>query len=220
MYFAQMAIGKEKWEEFSANMYLLHQAVMELFINNPDPGRVLFRAEARGSGGIVLVQSLAKPEPTNLKLGLEPMGLPKYVSLAAAFQAGNLYKFRLLASPAMRPAKADPGCGRNRKGLYQQEDQLAWLARKGKLGGFSLTRHPQEEEWLGFDDEVPTVMLTPIGKLKGTKGTKDEGEITINAVRFDGILKVDDPKEFYKTIAGGIGPGKGFGMGMLSLKRI
>ena len=220
MYFTQMAIGKEKWGEFSENMYLLHQAVMELFVNNLDPGRVLFRAEARGRGGMVLVQSLAKPEPTNLKLGLEPMGLPKYVSLSEAFQAGNLYKFRLVASPAMRPAKAAPSGGRNRKGLYQQEDQLSWLARKGKLGGFSLIRHPQEEEWLGFNDDTPTVMITPGGKLKGTKGAKGVGDITIHAVQFDGILKVDNPKEFYKTLAGGVGPGKGFGMGLLSLKRI
>jgi CRISPR system Cascade subunit CasE len=39
------------------------------------------------------------------------------------------------------------------------------------------------------------------------------------AVTFDGLLRVTDPEALLAALAGGIGSGKGFGFGLLSLAR-
>jgi CRISPR system Cascade subunit CasE len=38
-------------------------------------------------------------------------------------------------------------------------------------------------------------------------------------IQFDGLLKVDDPVLLAKAVQAGIGSGKGFGFGLLSLAR-
>jgi CRISPR-associated protein Cas6/Cse3/CasE subtype I-E len=42
-------------------------------------------------------------------------------------------------------------------------------------------------------------------------------ELAFIAVQFDGLLEVEDPERFMAAIHQGIGPGKGFGFGLLSL---
>lgn len=217
MYFAQYKAGKTAWESFSGDIYRLHQAVMELFSQHNNPGRVLYRSETAGSEAIILVQSQSKPRAENLTLGLEPMGLPKEIDLAKAFHKGTQYKFRLVAVPAMRPSKPHTDGSRNRKPYYKQEEQLLWLIRKGEKNGFSLISQEPQQAWLGFDEaDLSQVIITPIGERKGKK---EETTITIHAVRFDGFLQVEDPVLFYQAVKNGIGAAKGFGMGLLSLKK-
>ena len=217
MYFAQYKAEKTAWESFSGDIYRLHQAVMELFSQNHSPGRVLYRAESAGNEAIVLVQSQSKPRAENLTMGLKPVGVTKEVDIANAFQKGTQYKFRLMAAPAMRPSKSNTDGTRNRKPFYKQEEQKQWLVRKGERNGFSLISREPQQEWLGFDDtDLSQVTITPIGKKKGKK---EEKTITIYAVQFDGYLQVEDPGLFYQAVKNGIGAAKGFGMGLLSLKK-
>ncbi|MEW6230411.1 MAG: type I-E CRISPR-associated protein Cas6/Cse3/CasE, partial [Bacillota bacterium] len=39
----------------------------------------------------------------------------------------------------------------------------------------------------------------------------------LRSVRYDGVLRVKDPTLFKKALFGGIGPGKAFGFGLLSV---
>ena len=217
MYFTQYKAEKIAWASFSEDIYLLHQAVMELYSQHNDPGRVLYRAEAAANEAVVLVQSQRKPSAENLTLGLKPMGVTKEIDLANAFQKGAQYKFRLVAAPAMRPVKPNADGTRNRKPYYKQEEQMQWLIRKSEKGGFSLISQEPQQEWLGFDEaDLSQVTITPIGKKEGKKEGKT---ITIYAVQFDGYLQVEDPALFYQAVKSGIGAAKGFGMGLLSLKK-
>ncbi len=43
--------------------------------------------------------------------------------------------------------------------------------------------------------------------------------VELRIVQFDGLLEVTDPARFGESLLGGIGSGKGFGCGMLSLAR-
>ena len=217
MYFAQYKAEKTAWETFSEDIYRLHQAVMELYSQQNNPGRVLYRAEAAADEAVVLVQSQSKPSAENITLGLKPMGVTKEIDLANAFPKGAQYKFRLVAAPAMRPSKPNTDGTRNRKPYYKQEEQMQWLIRKSEKSGFSLISQEPQQEWLGFDEtDLSQVTITPIGNKKGKKEGKT---ITIYAVQFDGYLRVDDPELFYQAVKNGIGTAKGFGMGLLSLKK-
>ncbi len=138
-------------------------------------------------------------------------------------QCGHILSFRLRTNPAKRIAKeCDPLKGK-RVELRREDEQIAWLFRKGREmgkdipGGFDLLtkklRDGQGKEFL-----VPRVHVSPEGKYTGRKKDASGGHsITHFAVRFDGLLRVTDPDAFRQTLVRGIGSGKAFGFGLLSI---
>jgi CRISPR system Cascade subunit CasE len=44
-------------------------------------------------------------------------------------------------------------------------------------------------------------------------------EVSYKSVRYDGIVRIDDPIKAMQALIGGIGPAKGFGFGLLSLAK-
>ena len=89
------------------------------------------------------------------------------------------------------------------KRLPVPSDQYVdWLTRRGASAGFSL--------------DTDTLALQP-----GYIAVQKPGQQPIrhHAVRFDGTLHVHDPDAFRAALASGIGPGKGFGFGLLSIAR-
>ena len=44
--------------------------------------------------------------------------------------------------------------------------------------------------------------------------------ICFSTLDFSGLLTVADPEKFLSTLYGGIGPAKGFGCGLLLIKRV
>ena len=84
-------------------------------------------------------------------------------------------------------------------GLYREEEQIAWLQRKGEGGGFRVraVRTGAQDTVGGWD--------------------KERHKLTLLAVQFDGLLQVIDPARLRRTVRQGIGSGKGLGFGLLSL---
>ena len=118
-------------------------------------------------------------------------------ALIQSVVVGRAYSFRLRANPTKR--RSDTG---KRVGLYQEEEQVEWLRRKAKHGGFRIIR----------------LNVAPEGVLKGRKydGRKRHA-LRHHSVRFDGLLVVTAEEEFRSTIVRGIGSGKAYGFGLLSL---
>ena len=75
---------------------------------------------------------------------------------------------------------------------------MAWLRRKGEEGGFQL---------------VQTIPV-PEDFIIGSTGRK---KMTFYSVKFDGVIRVQDPDVFIRTVENGIGSAKGFGFGLLSI---
>lgn len=119
---------------------------------------------------------------------------------------GAVFSFRLRANPSRKiDTKTGPD-GRRRHGrrveLVREEDQLAWLTRKGREGGFELL----------------AVRVTGLGKEKGKKPGPPGSSLTVAGVLFEGLLRVTDPQKFlHHSLTRGLGPGKAYGMGLLSL---
>ena len=92
-----------------------------------------------------------------------------------------------------------------------------WLLRKADDGGFTIpgewvaAKHPETGEPI----QLPNfrVDAIPEGKIRGVK----EKDSALIAVRFEGVLTVTDPARFRETVFTGIGSGKGFGFGLLSV---
>ncbi len=190
------------------NPYELHRTVMAAFGDGcrGDGERVLYRLDpVRGAAvSVLLVQSLTEPDwaflaaPEARGYLAEGWGEnPAVKGFVPRFSEGQVLAFRLRANPTVRRKG-------KRLGLYREEEQLAWLRRKGEEAGFVplSVRVIQEDALRGSLEREGTVH-----RLK------------LASVRFDGYLQVVDAARLAGAIAQGIGAGKGFGFGLLSLAR-
>ncbi len=187
-----------------ADPYQLHRTLMSAFPSSLPAGeRVLFRVEQQRKIPYlsILVQSSTLPDWNGLNerayLLLPASVKPFHVHPAI----GQAFRFRLLANPTKRLRGNDKTDG-PRVGLLRQEDQIAWLERKAGQNGFRVL-------------EVQTIKTLHPDAVKRENGKTHH--IHSEAVRFDGFLQVTEPEPFLMGLTCGIGSGKGFGFGLLSL---
>lgn len=196
--------------------YELHRTLAHAFetqegIDYRQHHGVLFRLESTAySSGLptVLVQSLSKPNwselPETYLLNAPDSALK---SVSPSFAIGQSFAFRLVANPTKKESRTGQAQGR-RIALLDEADgdeqtpARSWLQRKGEQHGFRVIYAVSEAFWLRFDRH---------GVIAN--------QIPIYGVRFDGLLQVTDPDLLRTAITNGIGPGKAFGFGLLSLAR-
>lgn len=184
-----------------ADAYQMHRTLSRVFA--PDeaspPKRFLWRLEtAPGPGtagaATVLIQSV---QPGNWA-GIEHLegyrlAGQKSVALDALLQSGRHYAFRLLANPTVtRDGK--------RYGLVGEEAQRAWLGRQADSNGFAL----QE------------CVVTGAARL-AVKQPRSGHRITVDTVRFDGVLTTEDVSKVRDALIQGLGHAKALGLGLLSI---
>lgn len=185
------------------NAYDMHRTLVRGFVQDersPVP-RFLWRLEANQTGDapVVLIQSTQAPDwsflsalPGYLLGGNEPV--TKSFDLSTFVQPEERYRFRLLANPTVtRQGK--------RYGLVGEEAQLAWLQRQGERHGFAL-----EASMVSHTDSI--------------RGRKAGARVSLLQVQFDGVLRVADQAALLGAVTAGIGHGKAFGCGLLSLARL
>lgn len=195
---------------------------------------VLFRPEVddRLRRVAVLVQSYTEPDWSSLeRLGgylLGDLSSPGWEckDLTRSLQtiaAGQVLAFRLRANPTKRVGRDEDPLKGKRVELQREQEQLDWLAakghggREGVPGGFELLMTSAEEQ-NGDEVLVPRVQVRREGKLTGRKKESSGGHIlTHSAVVFDGVLRVTDAQALISTVRLGVGAGKAYGFGLLSL---
>ncbi|MCW5775619.1 MAG: type I-E CRISPR-associated protein Cas6/Cse3/CasE [Phycisphaeraceae bacterium] len=215
-----------------AHPYEMHRTLMRGFPQAATEARreygVLFRAEPDEQLGrvAVYVQSLVEPDWSYLRNGeylvREPEPPKDLARAYGRLRSGQELRFRIRANPTRRiarPKHGDEGIKGKRVALLREDQQAAWLARKGRErvkgcpGGFELlTREVVEPD--GRRCQFPSVNICDEGPQWGQR---NGGTLTHVAVRFDGILRITDADAFRATLARGIGPGKAFGFGLLSI---
>ncbi len=215
-----------------ADCHAFHRTVMSAFpqMSASIPARealgVLYRLDLEPRTGRLhlLVQSRHAPEWAALQrtgyllpeidTPVKPIG-PTYDALVA----GMRLRFRVRANPTRRfntPPGPDgtrpPG---KRVELRDDEARIAWLRRKGEAGGFHLLD-------VRTTPGVPDLLAQLQGKQTGRRSdigrnTPNHGSLTFGAVLFDGALEITEPEAFRRTLTGGIGSGKAYGFGLLSI---
>jgi CRISPR system Cascade subunit CasE len=196
-----------------ADAYQMHRSLMQAFPDDLTEGdeRVLFRLEQNGRsrGLILLVQSwtlpdwswLAEPGARGYLLAVDEPN-PAVKSFGLELALGQVLAFRLRANPTVR--RRFKSGDHKRVGLYREDEQRAWLKRKGESGGFR-------------------VLSARSGRKEVAQGRVRRGgkahRVQMLAVQFDGFLEVTDPHRLRECVRRGIGSGKGLGFGMLSLAR-
>jgi CRISPR system Cascade subunit CasE len=189
------------------NAHALHQRIMQAF---PDEQRespradwnVLFRQEPDSS--VVLVQSGIEPTWTHLPPKYlsdrldHPLEVKPFEPQASYLQPGQILQFRLKANPSKRDNQT-----RKLIGLFKEADQLAWLERQASQHGFKL---------MGVD-------VVPTANVFGIK-TTGKAPIRLLTVIYQGTLQVTDSALLINAIQQGIGRGRSYGCGLLSIARL
>ena len=227
MYFSRLCLNARNraTRRDLGDLQAIHRTIMSAF---PTAGptaraqeRVLWRLEpdAHRGSAVLLVQSASAPDWSRLAPGYLKDDRPEVKPIDAALASvasGMRLRFRLVANPTKRLLGEGRPDGSHAKGeripLRGDEALLAWLARKGAESGFTV----------GPDSAAAarTVVVRPLGDLVGwrRRGTGDgASQLTLRGVQFEGILTVTDPDRLRQAVASGIGSGKAYGFGLLSL---
>ncbi len=213
----------------------LHRTIMRLFPDAPAPDTavadtavgtggggarsdfgVLYRLEQSRDGGLrLLVQAGTKPDFGRLPNGYEVSpGVCKAVDVTClGLATGQRLRFRLRANPSRAiDTKTGPDGKKNngrRVEVKGEEACQAWLRRKGEQHGFRVIASRL--------DAGPPDPRCGGGKVEGRKAG---ATITIASVLFEGVLEVTDGLLLQAAVRGGIGRGKSYGQGLLSLARV
>lgn len=186
---------------------------------------LLYRLEPVARSGLVtaIVQSAFEPNwgqlPSGYLLEAENNPACKPVSDGyAALCAGQRLAFRLRANPTRKiDTKTRPdGTKSNgqRVEIRGEENQIAWLNRKADQHGFRLLG-------VRINPDVANLRVAPESKVLGWREVRDETSpkrrLIFGAALFEGVLEVADADVFRRTLADGIGSGKAYGFGLLSI---
>jgi CRISPR system Cascade subunit CasE len=213
----------------------LHKDVLSAFGAAPSSGEarsslgILFRLDRLRDGRLLLlVQSREAPDWGALPPGVlagadgftEEIENPAVKEIQLQWESlreGQILRFRLRANPTKKiDTKTGPD-GRRRNGrrveLTAEPAKLAWLKRKGTQHGFEVGQIATQSDDVMDVVDVPEAQA--VGYRRGAK--ENQGRITFGACVFEGTLRVKDVGAFRQALAGGIGSGKAFGFGLLSI---
>lgn len=222
----------------------LHRTLLRAFptleAKEPNAGArdqfgVLYRVEAEDRGTIpVLVQSTAEPDwsffseafLTYLVPGVADAPNPAVKQIDGFY--GRLgvaqeYVFRLRANPTRRiSAKNTKEPARwhgKRVTFHHERDQLSWLARKGEQGGFALMQvQTQPIADVRTNDEH--IVTGQHRRFDADAEKSRHDRMTFGSVLFEGRLRIVDAEQFRTTLVNGIGSGKAYGFGLLSIAAV
>ncbi len=234
MYLSRLTLNPKSREARRdlADVCELHRTILAAFPALPERTDfrrlhgVLFRVDIHGPSGVptLLVQSQTEPDWSFLdsrqgyllsdgRLNPHSKCLD---DLYACIRMDQILAFRLRANVTKKIDTKTGSDGKRRNGkrvpLRTTAEQLAWLARKGQQGGF---------EPLARTDScgVPEVDVRSESDLKGRRPSEDApGRLmTFGCAVFEGRLRVTDAETFRKMLADGLGSGKAYGFGLMSI---
>lgn len=192
---------------------------------------VLFRLDRARDGRLtLLVQSSAPPDWSSLPAGylVAPTAFddegpnPAIKVLDEQFAhvaVGQKFRFRLRANPTKKVDTKTGADGRRRNGrrvaLNTTEDRLAWLARKGEQHGFSVL-DAQFSNGTKSADVLDVTEGRAVGARVNADG-KERSPVSFGSTVFEGRLAVREVEAFVSALKTGVGSGKAFGFGLLSI---
>lgn len=202
-----------------ADCQALHRRVLSAFPQAPEAGNardqfgILYRIESQQDQVALIVQSTTAPQWSWLPptYALATPEVKRIDGILERLVVGMPLRFRLVANPTRRISSGNAHETERwhgkRVAIYGEAQQLAWLARKGEAGGFTLLPAKLAA--------VSDVRVMPQAVANGQR--RGNERVTMGMVRFDGLLRITDVECFRQTLVAGIGSGKAFGMGLLSV---
>ncbi|MFH1113942.1 MAG: type I-E CRISPR-associated protein Cas6/Cse3/CasE [Pseudomonadota bacterium] len=229
MYFSRIRLQREGisaadlTKVLGEDGYGEHRAVWRLF-SSPDRSNrdFLFRKELEHSRPIFYIVSRTAPSDTDAVWSVETK------PYAPKIGAGERFAFALTANPVVtrwvgdeekRHARHDvvmdakreldaknvPNAERPNTPEIVQSAGFNWLASRASRCGFAI--------------EKGLVRADGYRQRRFRKGVKGS-EVQLSTLDFTGVLTVTEPQAFTEALFQGVGPAKGFGCGLLLIRRV
>ncbi|MEV1010384.1 type I-E CRISPR-associated protein Cas6/Cse3/CasE [Streptomyces sp. NPDC049881] len=193
------------------NAVAMHRRVMSLFPGMParDEARkhlgVLHRVEQSGRQAVLMVQSNRKAAPERLPDGYAVSSASRDIDpLLAAVAHGRRLSYRCDANPIRRPTRTTRDVYKNLPPVVALHGRPAddWWHRRAELAGLKIHTH----------------LSHPLGAAVGRRGEGSGAQnVRHHRVRFEGTAEIVDPDALRAAMTGGIGKGKAYGCGLLTI---
>lgn len=219
-------------QRFLRNPQAAHAAVLGGLHRQPVAERVLWRWEPDGPHRArLLVLTQTRPSWEHL---IEQAGWPgadeqqylvrPYEPLLDQVTFGREFAFRLKANPVSATRNPQAPSASQKEHLSAQvhprgvrvahrtvEHQLDWLIKRVPQWGFTLAT--------GAED-LPAVRIIARDRISFSKRLPDGrpgGRVTLQIVTFEGIARITDPELTRRSLLSGVGAGKAYGLGLITL---
>lgn len=222
MYLTRVPLNVEKRRtmEALASPNMFHGALEAAFPNHiredaENGGRYLWRIDSLHGTQYLMILSKELPD---LGSFVAQFGFPgetawesrDYTPLLDRVHNGSTWHFRLIANPT----KAIMELGNKDRGQacahITSEYQVKWLLDRAEKNGFAI------EEAVPGEKEVQVTRSQWHIFLK----RKERKKVSLLAVTYEGILTVTDEEKFKHLLTNGIGRGKAYGNGLMTLVQV
>lgn len=201
-----------------ASRQRLHAAVLScLPPSHRDLGRVLWRLDSDGPHQLDLW--IASPMPPSFEPLIQQAGwtaspgcrTAAYDKLLDSLASGQRWVFRLEANPTIS-LKGEGRTRGKRVPLVKRAAQLDWLLARQERLGFRIPVGSQGR---------PNLDVSNRREYRFDRRHEARTDaVSLLGVRFDGVLEVVDSKLLCDALTRGIGSGKGYGCGLMTLAKM
>lgn len=201
MFLSRITLNMERYETMGAlqETERIHAMIAACFSQNE---KKLWRIDSLKGKSWLLVLSENPPisDTISKQIGFpgETWETKDYAPLMERIKEKTTWHFRLTANPTQSiPVQGKRG---KVKAISVVPKQREWLQRQGNKHGFLVQQDQFDvvaNEWKHFKHK--------------------QEEITLLSTTFEGYLTVTDPRLFCETMTQGIGRGKAYGMGLLTV---
>lgn len=229
MYLSRVFLNPERraTREWVASPQRMHAAVLAGFPESDPANRPLWRLDRGPHRFELLMVSGKRPDLLHL---VENSGwstsepdIADYRPFLAKIEVGRRYLFRLRANP-VRSTKDNVEAGARGRvvNVGSRELQERWLVERAGSLGFSIPaddsdlRSEAGELFVRRNLAITERGTQRFSKLAGTSRI----QVTLATAQFDGLLEVTDAEALRSALTGGVGRGKAYGCGLLTLAPI
>jgi len=225
-YFSRITLDASNYQanrllrRISQNSYYEHQALWQLFPNDPNATRdFLYRTEQRHLQRVIYMLSAREPETGE---GWLVESKPYH----PAISDGDKLAFSLRVNPVI--TRKDNDGKRHRHDVVmnaksemayktissEERPALSWLIQNEGVGWLA-----RRSEKAGFSFNKQAVTIESYDQHQSYKQS-NRGTIRYSTMDMVGVLKVIDAETFKIALHSGIGPAKAFGCGLMLIRRI
>ena len=208
MYLSRVALDVHKRSTMTAlaNPQQFHGAVEQAFAG--ERRRRLWRLDQLGDRLYLLLLSEDTPDLRHMVEQFGTGEIPEtkdYTPLLERIGPGTIWRFRLTANPTKSvPDPKDPVKRGKICAHVTTEYQEKWLLERGEKCGYRLIPDGfavTQCQWRRFQ--------------KGHKGRP----VSLLSVTYEGVLEVTEAEKFQRVLTEGMGRGKAYGLGLMTVMR-
>lgn len=202
----------------------LHAAVLAGYAEQSPENRPLWRLDTGDHRLELFVVSADRPDLIHLVedggWDTHPPQVAEYGRFLGEVANGRRYAFRLRANP-VRSTKEGvaPGARGRVVNVGAVAKQEEWLLERAESLGFVIPSDPGD--LVSTDGRVLSrrnLAVTQRGTLRFTKaGSGQRLNVSLATAQFDGLLEVTDADRLRAALCAGVGRGKAYGCGLLTL---